>query len=140
MSALLFAARSGLGVDAKIELLLGTMVGLDPSLRSRLVGFGLHLAVSAAVALAYAWAFETRLQRSGWRAGMLVALVHTGIAGVLIGLMPVVHPLMPETIPSPGFFMWDVGLAGPIVFVLIHLVFGAIVGAMYGPVGRGRGR
>ncbi|WP_412063490.1 hypothetical protein [Rubrivirga sp. IMCC45206] len=133
MSAIMFMARTVMGMEVKLELLLGTMIGLEPGTTAWIVGFVLHLVISGLIALAYAWAFENVLHRANAGAGMLVALVHIVVAGVFMGLMPMVHPLVPEMMPGPGFFMLNLGAMGLVAFVLLHLIYGAIVGAMYGP-------
>lgn len=134
MSAIMFMARTLMGMEVKLELLLGTMVGLEPSTTAWIVGFVMHLVLSGGIALAYAWAFENVLHRSGAGAGALVAVPHILIAGVFMGMLPAMHPLVPETMEGPGFFMLNLGVMGLIAFVMLHLIFGAIVGAMYGPV------
>ena len=36
--------------------------------------------------------------------------------------------------PAPGAFMANLGMMGVGAFFMLHLIYGAIVGAMYGPV------
>ncbi len=134
MSVIMFMARTVMHMDVKLELLLGTMIGLTPGTTAWLVGFVMHLMISGLIALAYAWAFENVLHRAGWQAGALLAVAHIVIAGLFMGMMPAMHPLVPETMPGPGFFMLNLGVMGLMAFVMLHVIFGAIVGAMYGPV------
>lgn len=133
MSAIMFMARTVVGMEVKLELLLGTMIGLQPGTTAWIVGFVMHLVISGLIAIAYAWVFENVLHRAGWQTGVLVALAHILVAGVFMGMMPMVHPLVPEVLPGPGFFMLGLGMMGLVAFVMLHLIFGAIVGAMYGP-------
>ena len=51
-----------------------------------------------------------------------------------MAMMPAMHPLIPEQMPAPGAFMANMGLMGVIAEIMLHLIYGAIVGAMYGPV------
>ncbi len=134
MSLIMLMARTVMGMEVKLELLLGTMIGLAPDNTAWIVGFVMHLMISGLIALAYAWAFENVLHRAGAGAGALLALVHIVIAGMFMGMMPMMHPLVPEMMPGPGFFLLNLGVMGLVAFVLLHLIFGAIVGAMYGPV------
>ena len=134
MSAIMLMARALMGMEVKLELLLGTMIGLAPGTTAWLVGFAMHLMISGIIAIAYAWAFENVLHRAGWQAGVLVAVVHILIAGLFMGLMPAMHPLVPETLAGPGFFMLNLGVMGLVAFLMLHLLFAATVGAMYGPV------
>ncbi|MDT7858370.1 hypothetical protein RQM47_17100 [Rubrivirga sp. S365] len=133
MSAIMFMARTVMGMDVKLELLLGTMVGLQPGTTAWIVGFVMHLMISGLIALAYAWAFENVLHRANAGAGVMVSVVHIVVAGVFMGLMPMMHPLVPEQMEGPGFFMLGLGVMGLVAFVMLHVIFGAIVGAMYGP-------
>jgi len=139
MSAIMLMARTLMGMDVKLELLLGTMIGLQPGQAAWIIGFVMHLMISGLIAIAYAWAFENVLPRANAGAGVLVSVVHILIAGVFMGLMPMMHPLVPEMMPGPGFFMLNLGVMGLVAFVMLHVIFGAIVGAMYGPVLHPRG-
>jgi hypothetical protein len=49
-------------------------------------------------------------------------------------MMPIMHPLVPEMMPAPGAFMANLGMMGVGAFFMLDLIYGAIVGAMYGPV------
>ena len=133
MSAIMLMARTVMGMEVKLELLLGTMIGLQPGTTAWIVGFVMHLMISGLIALAYAWAFENVLHRANAGAGALVAIAHILVAGVFMGMMPLMHPLVPEVMPGPGFFMLNLGVMGLVAFVMLHLIYGAIVGAMYGP-------
>jgi len=42
--------------------------------------------------------------------------------------------MIPEMMPPPGAFMSGMGAMGVGLFVLEHLMYGAIVGGMYGTV------
>lgn len=133
MSILMLMARQAMGMEVKLELLLGTMF-MEPGSAAWGVGIVMHLVISGMIAVAYAWAFENVLHRSGWEAGALVSSVHVLVAGVFMGMMPMMHPLVPDMMPGPGFFMLNLGVMGFIALVMLHVIFGAIVGSMYGPV------
>lgn len=138
MSAVMWMARTLMGMDVKLELMLGTMF-MEPGTAAWVVGFVMHLVISGLIALAYAWAFENVLHRAGAGAGALVSVVHILIGGLFMGMMPAMHPLVPEMMPGPGFFMLNLGVTGLVAFVMLHVIYGAIVGAMYGPVLHPRG-
>lgn len=134
MSALMFLAREVMGMNVRLELMLGTMFR-SPGQIAWIVGLLMHLMISGLIALAYAWAFENVMHKAGAATGALVSLAHIVIAGVFMGaILPVMHPLVPEQMGGPGYFMANLGAMGIMAFVLLHLMFGAIVGAMYGPV------
>ena len=55
------------------------------------------------------------------------------IGGLFMGVVPMMHPLVPETMPAPGFFMANMGVMGVVAELGLHVIYGAIVGAMYEP-------
>ena len=123
------------GMPANPEMMLGTMFFPQGSL-AWVAGFTMHLIVSALIALIYAWGFERVTHRAGWTIGVLFALIHIPIGGIVMGVIPVMHPMIPEMMPPPGAFMAGMGMMGVMAFVAEHLVYGAIVGAVYEPVRR----
>ena len=133
MSVLMALARS-MGMQVNLEMMLGTMMGGPPSPTKWIMGFVMHLIIGGLWALVYAAGFEYLTHRASWAIGLGFALVHALIAGVFMGMMPAIHPLIPEMMPAPGAFMAHLGLMGVIAEFMLHLIYGAIVGAMYGPV------
>ncbi|MCA1604127.1 MAG: hypothetical protein LC775_01255, partial [Acidobacteria bacterium] len=87
-------------------------------------------------ALIYALGFEYVTHRAGVLIGLGFAVIHIIIGGIVMGMMPMMHPMIPEQMPPPGAFMSGMGAMGAGLFVLEHLIYGAIVGAMYAPVSR----
>jgi hypothetical protein len=125
-----------LGVPVNFEILLGTILGHPPSLATWLAGLAAHLAFAGLVGLLYGWGFETLSGRADWRVGLGFGLVHAIVAGVLLWVLPAVHPLMAERIPAPGPFLSRFGGLGVLVELVVHLTYGATVGALYGPTRR----
>lgn len=121
------------GVPVNVEMLLGTMI-FPPSTTAWVAGLVMHLVISAAIALVYAVGFERLTYRAGAIVGVLFSMVHIVIGGFAMLLIPVIHPLVPGSIAPPGPFMAGMGLLGILLFVLEHVVYGAIVGAGYGRV------
>ena len=79
--------------------------------------------------------------RAGWLLGMTFGLLHALFAGsVLVNvILPAIHPRMgtPFTaadssplLEPPGFMLLNYGRATPIVTIIAHLAYGAIVGAL----------
>ena len=132
MSALMWMARAFMGMPANLEMMLGTMLGLAPG--AWLIGFVMHLMISGAIALIYAWGFEHVTHRAGWLIGAGFALIHATIGGLAMGMMPMMHPQMPGPMQPPGAFMSNMGVTGVVAEYVLHIVYGAIVGAMYKPV------
>lgn len=120
-----------------IPFLLGTAC-TDDRTRARVIGYGLHFVFGLLFALAYEAAF-TALGRGGWALGMLFGFVHALFAGTALVnvLLPAVHPRMGTPVSAasstpllepPGFMLLNYGRATPVVTVLAHLAYGAIVG------------
>jgi hypothetical protein len=133
MTVLAWVVRQ-LGIDMNGEMMLGTMLVSPPGGTAWLVGFGLHMILSAVIALAYAWGFEQVAHRSGALIGLAFAVVHVVIAGVVMAMIPAMHPMIPEQMPAPGAFLANMGGAFVAFFIVEHLLYGAVVGALYGPV------
>lgn len=133
MSLITALART-MGMPVNWELILGTFFGAPPSRTAWLTGLILFLVLSGLIALLYAIGFEHVTRRAGWSVGLVFSFVHTLVAGTLVGLVPALHPLVPESLPAPGAFMANLGTLGIGIFVLSHLIYGAIVGTLYAPL------
>lgn len=130
----IMAVERAFGMRIHFEMMLGTMLDGDPSIAKWALGLIVHLALSGVIGLLYAFGFEHVTKRAGWLVGVAFSVVHTVIAGILIGLVPAVSPLVPEIMPAPGPFMSNKGAVYVVAFALLHFVYGAVVGEMYGPV------
>ena len=128
-----------------IPFLLGT-AWTDDRPRARVVGYALHFVAGLMFSLAYYAAFMA-LGRAGWALGMLFGLVHGLFAGTTLVnvLLPAVHPRMgtwfsaansSPLLEPPGFMLVNYGWATPVVTILAHLVYGAIVGVFTGAPSR----
>lgn len=136
MSAIMWVARTMMGMEVHLEQTLGTMFGGPPSLGKTLMGLVIHLVLSGLIALLYAVGFEKVTHKAGAATGAMFGVLHTLVAGVFMGyILPVMHPLIPEQMPGPGPFMGNLGMMGVIAFVMLHLIYGAIVGGMYSTAG-----
>ncbi|HSJ50741.1 MAG TPA: hypothetical protein VLA90_05575 [Actinomycetota bacterium] len=143
MTALMEAAQAARLTRMSIPFLLGAMVS-ERRFVIRVVGFALHLVNGVLFALAYALFFEA-IGRSDWWLGALAGAIHGTL--VLILLLPVlqdVHPRMsrvdqgPDPTPMlqpPGFLALNYGSRTPVVTFAGHVVYGAIVGGFYRPLG-----
>jgi hypothetical protein len=122
-----------------LPFMLGTMFTASRD-RAAMVGFLVHLVAGWLFATIYALAFESWHQATWWL-GAGIGLVH-GLA-VLLVLTPVLpgfHPRMateqrgPEPtreLEPPGFLALNYGRGTPLLTLLAHLVYGAIIGAFY---------
>ena len=132
MTVLAWLVRQ-MGIAMNAEMMLGTMVS-SPGGAAWLIGFAMHMMLSAVIALAYAAGFERVTHRAGAVVGLGFAVIHVIIAGMVMGMIPGMHPMIPEQMPAPGAFMANMGTTFVALFVIEHLMYGTIVGALYGPV------
>ena len=124
-----------------LPFLLGTAY-TDDRTRARVVGYALHFVAGLVFALVYYAAFLA-LGRAGWALGLVFGLVHALFAGTALVnvLLPAVHPRMgtpmsaadsSPLLEAPGFMLMNYGRATPVVTILAHLAYGAIVGWFIG--------
>jgi hypothetical protein len=120
-----------------LPFLLGTIVTADRS-RAKVVGYLAHFGFGLLFASGYVLVFLA-IDRAGWVLGAIFGLAHGLFAGTALVnvLLPAVHPRMgkPWTDASsqpllepPGFLMLNYGRATPLVSMIAHVAYGAIVG------------
>lgn len=122
-----------------IPFLLGTMVTPNRD-RAMLLGLLVHMVNGWLFALLYALAFES-WHHATWWLGAGIGLVH-GLFVLTVGMpiIPAMHPRMVSEyfgptpnrqLQPPGFLALHYGRRTPIVTLVSHLVYGAILGAFY---------
>lgn len=120
-----------------IPFLLGTAFTAN-RLRAKALGYALHFVAGLFFALVY-YAIFVAINQSGWWLGALFGLVHSLFAATALVniLLPLVHPRMgspftgaPSTVllEQPGFLMLNYGSRTPLVNVVAHVAYGALVG------------
>jgi hypothetical protein len=122
-----------------LPFMLGTMFTGDRD-RAKLVGFLLHLANGWAFSLLYVAAFHS-WRLATWWAGAAIGLVHAlFVLTAGLRILPGLHPRMASEaqgptvtrqLEPPGFLALNYGVRTPILTVVAHVVFGAILGAFY---------
>ena len=125
-----------------LPFILGTMFTADRD-RAKILGVAIHIFNGWIFAIVYALFFEN-LHVATWWFGALMGVVQgIFVCTVVLPLLPGVHPRMvsdfrgPEPtrlLEPPGFLATNYGRKTPIVLILAHMVYGAILGAMYLPV------
>lgn len=133
MTVLAWLGRAA-GIELNAEMMLGTMLGNTPGATTWVLGLAMHLILSALIALLYAVGFEKVVHRAGARTGLAFSLIHIAIAGVFMGIIPALHPMIPDQMPAPGAFLINMGAPIVALFIIEHLMYGAIVGKVYGAV------
>jgi hypothetical protein len=120
-----------------LPFLLGTAVTGDRA-RAKAIGYLMHFVNGELFAFVY-YAVFLAIGHAGWWLGALFGLMHGIFAGTALVnvLLPLVHPRMGSPVTSapktallepPGFLMLNYGPSTPLVTVLAHVAFGAIVG------------
>ncbi|MFD7627414.1 hypothetical protein ACFV7Q_15485 [Streptomyces sp. NPDC059851] len=120
-----------------LPFLLGTAVTVNRT-RAKAVGYLMHFLNGEVFAFMY-YAVFLAIGTAGWWLGALFGLLHGLFAGTALVsvLLPLVHPRMGSPLTSapevallepPGFLMLNYGPSTPVVTVLAHVGYGAIVG------------
>jgi hypothetical protein len=144
VSSLVVTAAMSIGYGLRLSrmslpLLLGTMFTANRD-RAGIVGFLAHLVLGWLLAALYALAFES-WGRATWWLGAGIGIVHAVV--VLVAVMPIlptVHPRMasehrgPEPtrqLEPPGFMALHYGRRTPLITIIAHILYGAVLGAFY---------
>ena len=120
-----------------LPFLLGTAISTDRR-RAKAVGYLAHFAFGLAFAIGYDAIFGA-IGHAGSVLGALFGLLHGLFAGTALVnvLLPTVHPHMgtaftasdsTPVLEPPGFLLRNYGHATPIVALIAHIAYGAIVG------------
>ena len=120
-----------------LPFLLGTAFTTDRT-RAKALGYVLHFVAGIAFALMY-YVIFLAIGHSGWWLGATFGLVHGLFSGTALvnTLLPLVHPRMatPSTaatsvalLEPPGFMMLNYGPQTPLVSLVAHVAYGAVVG------------
>lgn len=134
----LLQGASALGLTrVDLPFLLGTAFTGD-RVRAKALGYALHFIVGLTFALVYLAVFAA-IGQSGWWLGAVFGLVHGvfAVTALVSILLPLVHPRMATPLSAtgsnallepPGFMMLNYGARTPLVTIVGHLAYGAIVG------------
>jgi hypothetical protein len=121
-----------------LPFLLGTVFSADRT-RARALGYVLHFVFGLLFAGVYYLVFAA-LDQASWWLGSLLGVAHALFAATaLVGvLLPLVHPRMgtpfsaadsAPLLEPPGFLLLNYGTRTPMVMLVSHVIYGAIVGA-----------
>jgi hypothetical protein len=131
-----------------IPLIVGTIFTGDRD-RAKVVGSLAHGINGWIFGAVYVFAFHS-LRRSSWLLGAIVGFVHgLFVLVTVLPLLPGVHPRMASDftgpqptsgLEPPGFMALNYGRRTPVVTLLAHMVYGAIIGHFYEVGSRGEGR
>ncbi|MEH0421197.1 hypothetical protein [Streptomyces sp. B21-083] len=120
-----------------LPFLLGTVVTVDRT-RAKALGYLMHFVNGQIFAFVY-YAVFLAIHHAGWWWGALFGLIHGlfAVTALVNTLLPLVHPRMGSALTSapdvallepPGFLMLNYGPSTPIVSVVAHIAYGALIG------------
>jgi hypothetical protein len=136
----IMAAGQGFGFTRiSIPFLVGSI--FTPARdRAMVIGITVHFLNGLVFAIVYALLFEN-IGRTGWWIGLAFGFVHAMfVLTIGMAVLPGLHPHMVSEyfgptpnrlLQPPGFLALNYGRGTPVVTILAHLIYGAIVGAMY---------
>ena len=143
------ATAKALGITTmpSMQLIQGATATDEPG-RATLIGTLTHYSTGTVLfGSVYTLAFSV-LRAAGWLRGFLRGLGHGVISGFAMKLMGTTHPRMESTlgaddevwrhdeaglrIARPGWFARNYGPLTPLGLVMVHGVYGAVVGAVMG--------
>lgn len=124
----LMALGRRMGLPINLEMMMGSLLTGETGETTWLIGLLMHFVAGGIIGTIYAALIHGRTTSANTGAAVGIAAVHTLISGVAMGVVPLMHPLIPETMPAPGMFLVNLGAAAVIAFVLLHLLYGAVVG------------
>ena len=121
-----------------LPFLLGTAFSGDRA-RAGAIGYALHFCFGLVFAAGYYAIFEA-LGEASWWLGALLGALHAAFAGTALvnTLLPLVHPRMGSAfsdassaplLEPPGFLLLNYGTRTPLVMLVVHVAYGALVGA-----------
>lgn len=111
--------------------LLGSMFGAPGS---KTLGLLMHFMMGTVFGLVYAALFSVVTGTSIVLLGGLFGIVHWLIAGLMTGMMPMMHAgIRSGQVEAPGVYMTRLGgMLGFVGGLMGHVVFGLVVGLTYG--------
>ncbi|GMU41039.1 MAG: hypothetical protein AMXMBFR23_19050 [Chloroflexota bacterium] len=112
--------------------LLGGMLGLTGA-AGFVVGLMIHAMMSVAFGLAHVGVFVALDADSlSVARGAALGLAHALLAGTMLAALPIMHPLIRAgRMEAPGPFGWSLGPMNAVGFIMLHVLFGAIVALAY---------
>ena len=112
--------------------LLGTMM-VQQRVMPCVAGMVMHGVMSISFALAHVGVYQALDLDSNLVAwGLLFGLVHYLVVGMALGMMPMMHPgIQAGRRRAPGVYALSYPMATAVGFLMLHLLFGVLVGGFY---------
>lgn len=135
ITLLIYTGRT-LGLYLDFPQMLG-MLFVNPRYGAVVYTVGLlaHFVMGALFGLVYAWLFQVLEVPANGLWGGIFGGIHGLLSGLLISIFSSIHPRIgPEKpLPSPGLFCINFGRLIPLKLVVIHILFGIVMGWIYAP-------
>ncbi|MEE8364071.1 MAG: hypothetical protein V3S18_08375 [Dehalococcoidia bacterium] len=134
MTVVLYMGRAMMPRQMPMNILHmeGTMVARANG-PAYMMGAVMHFGIGVIFALVHTGlynAFDLTSGLAGW--GILFGAVHWVVAGMGMGMMGSMHPLMRSgEMDAPGFFLRNFPSMTVMGFFMLHLLYGLIVGVVY---------
>ncbi len=137
MTVMMTLARMMGVVEVNMAMYQGCMItGKDHGGGTWIAGLLMHLMLSALIATLYALAFEMIWGRATWWLGMINAVVHWLIAGMVLRMFDGMNLCVEDgRMRAFGVYGKNYGTMMVVGFLMGHLLYGAIVGAIYRVLG-----
>jgi uncharacterized membrane protein YagU involved in acid resistance len=112
-----------------VPAMLGGMFGLN----SLALGWVMHLMIGVVLALIYAYWFADVAGGAPWVRGLTFGMLPwLAMMVVIAPMLPVVNPMLAKM--PPGVFLANMGIMASVGSLIGHLIWGAVLGAVYGGV------
>jgi hypothetical protein len=138
MAAILYMGIAMMPSQMKMNLfnLLGTMMFRE-KVMVYMAGAMIHGVMSVAFAFAHVGiyqAFDIASSLAAW--GLLFGFVHFVVSGMALGMVPMMHPgVRSGVVQAPGMFALSYPSATAMGFLMLHVLFGVLVGVSYDAFG-----
>ncbi len=132
MGVIMMIAHSTGMTPLDMPMYQGSMMMGEVNPASWWLGMFSHLVISGLIAIVYAAGFVYLAKRADWIAGAAFGVIHWLVAGVFLAMMGGIHPLMQSgALEKPGIFAVNFGFVSIAAVLILHVIYGAIVGAIY---------
>ena len=110
------------------EAAWAALLGFGPEPTGWWLGFVVHIAFGALVAIGYLWIFEMLYRFfDHWFIGALVGMLHCAVLGFLLGLSPKVCPILFNCPVGTGF---NPSMPDMVAWIGMHAIFGILMWMM----------
>ena len=134
MAAILYMGIFMLPDQMKMNLfmMLGSMM-LPVGAAAFVMGAMAHAGMSVVMGLIHGAVFAAAdIDSAEWAWGLLFGLVHWVAVGMALGMLPLMHSrIRSGEVDAPGFYALNFPPMTAMGFLMLHLVFGVLVGVLY---------